>query len=141
MRRIGLVACSSKKLKAAKLNPNNKYPACDLYQGNVFKQALNGGLQHFGCKDYFILSDDDQHVLLKPDDMIAWYDAHKYKGKKWAKSVIAALGAELGNLDDYQFVFFACKEYWGNLIDNMEHYITLEFAGRNKITWNILNSR
>ena len=109
MKRIGLIACSSRKLKEAKTNPGKTFLASELYQGKSFVKAVDDGLAEFGCEGYLILS--DKFGLVSPDDMIPFYDEKRYKGREWAEKVYSALVEKLGKLDDIEFIFFAGKNY------------------------------
>ena len=135
MKRIGLIACSSRKLKEAKTNPGKTFLASELYQGKSFVKAVDDGLAEFGCEGYFILS--DKFGLVSPDDMIPFYDEKRYKGREWAEKVYSALVEKLGKLDDIEFIFFAGKNYWKPL-SNMINFKAVKY-NQYKITFDLYN--
>ncbi len=139
MRRIGLVACSSKKNIEAENDHSKKLPASEMYEGSDFIKAVDKGLEYFECEGYFILS--DKYGLLSPSDAIQYYDKGGYKSKAWADDVYAALIQKLGSVDDIEFIFFAGKSYWRFLKKRLNcktlkfspRRLTFEISGENKL--------
>ena len=118
MRRIGLIACSSRKCKEAEADHDKEFPACDMYIGTNFKKAVSKGLSILGCEDdYYILSDNIDYGLLSPDELIKYYDINlrdqdvAYR-KAWGDKVYAQLIKKLGNLNDIEFIFFSPCIYY-----------------------------
>ena len=143
MRRIGLVACSSYKNKEAKKDHGMELPASEMYTGHGFKNAVEHGLEHFGCEGYFILS--GKYGLLSPDDMIRWYDCDLKKmpvsyQKEWSEKVYKSLQEKLGDLDDIQFVLFCGETYYKGYIERLKHWIRLKYKMMN-ITFEIREER
>ena len=139
-KRIGLVGCSGRKLKEAKMNPQKYFPAKDIYTGKSFRKSVQEGLEYFGCDSYFILSGKMEHVLLNPEDPIQYYDCYLAEQKtdyrkEWASKVLTKLESKLGDLDDYEFVVFAGKVYYENLVGRL-NFKTLIFVHR-QITFEV----
>ena len=132
--KIGLIACS--KTKLGKDNPEQKFKAKDIYQGNTFKIAKNSGIQKYNCDDYSILS--AKYGLLYKDKEISYYDS--YLGNKsasfkkaWAEIVLEQLKA-LYDLEKDVFYIFGGKEYYENLIQHLHCFV---FSYKNSNTINL----
>ena len=127
MRRIGLVACSSKKNIEAENDHSKKLPASEMYEGSDFIKAVDKGLEYFECEGYFILS--DKYGLLSPSDAIQYYDKGGYKSKAWADDVYAALIQKLGSVDDIEFK----KRLNCKTLKFSPRRLTFEISGENKL--------
>lgn len=139
MKRIALISCSSKK--SLKKGTTDKCCAKNLYTGPNFNKSVNTGIKELVCeKEYYILS--GEYGLLKPDDVIGWYDTYLSKQSRdyqrnWSEKVLIKLKKEFSKgFDDIIFVFFAGQDYYKDLLKELKHYETLKFNGRH-ITFEI----
>ena len=113
---IVLISCVSRKL-------DGEHPAIDLYQGPLFKGSVKYA-QTFNPTKMFILS--AKHFLLESNKVISKYDLtlnnmSKVEKALWATTVINQL-KELGDLDKFNFIILAGKNYYSGLIPFMKHY-------------------
>ena len=131
LERIGLIACSARKDERAENDHSLQLKASEMYKGSDFKKAVEQGLSRFGCSRYFILS--DLHKLLKPDDLITWYDCKNTKWKSWSDDVYSSLKAELGDLDNYEFIFFTPSIYYKYLKPRLKNCKAVEYNPRHMI--------
>ena len=139
MERIALISCSSRK--SLKKGSIIKCLAKNLYIGSNFNKSTSKGIQVLGCAaKYYILS--GKFGLLKPDDMIGWYDKYLSKEsrvnqRQWAQKVLSQLKKEFPmGFEDITFVFFAGQDYYKDLLEELPHYETLKFNAR-QITFEI----
>ena len=139
MERIALISCSSRK--SLKKGSTIKCLAKNLYIGSNFNKSTNIGIKKLNCAaKYYILS--GEYGLLKPDDMIGWYDKYLSKEsrdnqRKWAQKVLSKLKQEFPmGFENITFVFFAGQDYYKDLLDELPHYETLKFNAR-QITFKI----
>ena len=144
MRRIGLIACSSRKCKEAEADHDKEFPACDMYIGTNFKMSVSNGLSKLGCDDdYYILSDNIDYGLLSSDELIKYYDIN-LKGqnaacrKAWCDKVYAQLMNEFGNLNDIEFIFFSPRIYYEYLRKKPIHGKAVIYNGHS-MTFNLKN--
>lgn len=118
-RKIGLIACSSKKL--GEKEPDKQFQAQYIYTGNTFGISVHQGLEKYKCDDWYILS--AKHGLLERNAEICYYNLHlgkqsaKYQ-KQWAQNVLRSL-SEKFNLQEDFFYIFGGKTYYKNLVSNL----------------------
>lgn len=101
--KIGIIACSSRKVK------KNNIPARELYSGSdLFRKSIKAVE---GLDRWYIVS--AKYGLLKPDDIVSYYDLKldKVRDKKfWGRKVIIALAREC-DLEKDQFYLYTGDLY------------------------------
>ena len=148
MRKIALIACSSKKLKESKRNETAEFKAQEIYTGNTFKKSKDycfdseNGTFRNGFDDFSILS--SKYYLLEKDDMISYYNMYLGKQKKsyktaWAEAVLAKL-AKKYDLKNDVFYIFGGTSYYENLLPNLGHYVIFNYINSNCINLNSIKA-
>ena len=148
MKKIALIACSSKKSDKSIRNKTTKFKAQDIYEGNTFKKSKNycfdsrNGTFRNGFNDFCILS--AKHGLLEKDDMISYYNVYLGKQKKsyktaWAEAVLAKL-AEKYDLNNDVFYIFGGTSYYENLLPHLGHYVIFNYINSNCINLNSIKA-
>lgn len=124
MRKIALVACSSKKRPY-------RSKAEDLYISPLFKLSLEYAIK-LQPHDIFILSAN--HGLLPLEKEIEPYNLtlnrmHTVEVRRWAAMVLGQI-RRICEIDETEFIFFAGKRYRKYLIPHLTFYkIPLEGLG------------
>ncbi len=112
MKKIVLVSCG--KTKRA-----HRSKACDLYQGELFKNSL-AYAKKLKPDAIYILS--AKHGLLELDDEIDPYEKtlNKNDGGAWAKQVLQDI-QEIADIAKDEFIFLAGNDYRKDLSHYIKH--------------------
>lgn len=105
--RVGLVSCTSKKLKHAA-------PARELYAASPNFRKWVAWVER-SCDRWFVLS--AKHHLVHPDEVLAPYDKTlddepAAEKRRWSTHVVSELQAALGDLSRHSFEIHASRNYW-----------------------------
>ena len=138
MKKIGLVACTKRKLGAH--NNSRKYLSKRIYIGRRFRKAKEIILRKIGCNNWLVLS--SKYNLLEKDKKISYYNMYLkekeelYK-KEWSKIVIEKLKNKY-DLSNTVFYIFAEDCYYKNLLNDIHCFIFNYDEKKNK--WDLNNS-